>query len=63
MKALPVCIITQLLRNYNKDVKSMKLVYSEPEIEVIKFSSCDIILTSDEVEPLDPANDESPNSD
>lgn len=41
----------------------MKLVYSEPEIEVIKFSSCDIILTSDEVEPLDPANDESPNSD
>lgn len=35
----------------------MKETYSKCEIEIIKFEVEDVIITSDEVETIDPGND------
>ena len=45
------------MKNINKELTTMKEIYTSPESEIIMFDDKDIITESDETQIIDPNND------
>ena len=43
--------------NQQQEMIKMRYEYIQPELEIMIFDTADVIATSDETDPLDPAND------